>query len=369
MLQEFSTFQHTRQTFENGIIEGLHLGAQIYISVRGQTQLDTSLGQSSPNVSMEIHDRLLWLSAGKPLTAIGLGILLEKKSIPVHTPVRELIPEFSLGGKESVTLHHLLTHTGGFRTADQLDEKLPWDEMIAAICGTPLENSWIPGEKAGYHIACSWYLLGEIIQRLSGGSFTEFIHRELLRPMGMSETELNIPTTSPDLSIANFPSLYNTWGGEQKAHNEWNSIDFLQRQRPGSNVRGPIRDLGRFYESLLGYGEPKGSTLSKSMIQQFTSRHRAGLYDHTLKGQVDWGYGFLIQPLQKGPLPLPYTYGIHASPETFGHSGNQCSCAFADPKNNLVVAWICNGRPGEILHQKRANAINDAIYHDLEMAS
>jgi CubicO group peptidase (beta-lactamase class C family) len=62
---------------------------------------------------------------------------------------------------------------------------------------------------------------------------------------------------------------------------------------------------------------------------------------------------------------MPYSFGRHASTDTFGHSGNQASCAFADPKNRLVVAWACNGMPGERKHQQRQRAINNSIYEDL----
>jgi CubicO group peptidase (beta-lactamase class C family) len=63
-----------------------------------------------------------------------------------------------------------------------------------------------------------------------------------------------------------------------------------------------------------------------------------------------------------------YGFGPHASADTFGHSGNQSSCAYADPKHGLVVAWTCNGMPGEAKHQARASAINRAIYEDLGLA-
>ena len=61
----------------------------------------------------------------------------------------------------------------------------------------------------------------------------------------------------------------------------------------------------------------------------------------------------------------PYGYGPLCSEGTFGHSGAQSSCAFADPAHDLVVVWICNGLPGELRHQERARAINQAVYQDI----
>ena len=62
---------------------------------------------------------------------------------------------------------------------------------------------------------------------------------------------------------------------------------------------------------------------------------------------------------------MPYSFGERASRRAFGHSGVQSSCAFADPEHGLVIAWLCNGMPGEGKHQPRQRAINDAIYADV----
>ena len=88
------------------------------------------------------------------------------------------------------------------------------------------------------------------------------------------------------------------------------------------------------------------------------------MFDETFKFKMDWGLGFIINSNRDG-FQMPYSFGRYASPETFGHSGNQAACAFADPKHRLVVAWVCNGMPGERKHQQRQRAINNAIYEDL----
>ena len=87
------------------------------------------------------------------------------------------------------------------------------------------------------------------------------------------------------------------------------------------------------------------------------------MIDLTFKAKLDWGFGFMID--SKGYTgPHSYGYGKFASADTFGHSGNQCSCAFADPANGLVVAWACNGMPGESDHQIRQHELNTRIYQD-----
>ena len=65
-------------------------------------------------------------------------------------------------------------------------------------------------------------------------------------------------------------------------------------------------------------------------------------------------------------LTLPGLESLQA--EVVWWENNQCGCAFADPANDLVVAWVVNGMPGEPKHQQRQNAINAAIYEDLKLA-
>ena len=145
--------------------------------------------------------------------------------------------------------------------------------------------------------------------------------------------------------------------------------------RPGGNARGPMSQLARFYDALLAArgdlnsGAPAPAfKLSRETARRFTGRRRAGLFDETFKCVIDWGYGFLLDSKQYGGGATgehPYGYGPHASADTFGHGGNQSSSAFADPRHNLSVAWATNGLPGELKHQRRAAAVNGAIYEDL----
>jgi CubicO group peptidase (beta-lactamase class C family) len=103
-------------------------------------------------------------------------------------------------------------------------------------------------------------------------------------------------------------------------------------------------------------------------VELFTSRHRVGMFDQTFQHEIDWGLGFTIDSNRYGAETIPYGFGRHASPSTFGHGGSQSSVAFADPEHGLVVALVCNGRPGEARHNRRARDIHSAIYEDLGLA-
>ena len=63
----------------------------------------------------------------------------------------------------------------------------------------------------------------------------------------------------------------------------------------------------------------------------------------------------------------PYSFGPGCGEESFGHNGNQSSAAYVDPENELVVCFAFNGLPGEEKHQVRLQALNEAIYKDLDI--
>ena len=63
--------------------------------------------------AMQPDTLMLWLSAGKPLTAIAIAMLMERGQLSLDQSVASVIPEFAVNGKEVITLRHLLTHTAG----------------------------------------------------------------------------------------------------------------------------------------------------------------------------------------------------------------------------------------------------------------
>jgi CubicO group peptidase (beta-lactamase class C family) len=146
----------------------------------------------------------------------------------------------------------------------------------------------------------------------------------------------------------------------------WHDLDHCQAVSPGANTRGPVRELGRFYNCLLDGGELDGQRiLTEESVGLLTTRHREGLYDQTLFHNVDFGLGVILDSNRYGADTVPYGYSPLCSERTFGHGGSQSSIGFADPENELVVCYVANCRIGEPRHQKRNREIVSAIYRDL----
>lgn len=355
----------TAAVIEGGISAGLHVGAQLYVSLKGQPVADLAFGASRPGVLMTPDSIVLWLSCTKPLAAVAIARLWEAGKLALDDRIADHIPEFGNKGKEAATIRHVLTHTAGFRWVETGWPDAAWDDSIARICDARQERDWTPGKRAGYGPYASWFLLGEIVRRIDGRGFCEYVRQDLFEPLGMTDSWIAMP-----------PERHRAYGDriaimQRRDGPAW--VDYGmdgEKQcaacRPSGSGHGPARELGRFYEMLLNGGTRGGvRILSPQSVEALTARHRVGMTDETFRHVIDWGLGFLLNSNQYGAATVPYGYGRHASPRTFGHSGNQSSSAFADPEHGLAVACVCNGIPGEAAHQQRMREVHAAIYEDL----
>lgn len=355
----------TLSLIEQGIAHGLHPGAQLYVSRNGQMIADAAIGQSRPEVAMSADTSMAWQSAGKPLTAAAMGKLWEAGRLHLDDPAARFIPEFGVHGKEAITIRHLLTHTAGIRWAN-FSAGDDWDRVLESINTVRPEPRWTAGQKAGYHALTSWYVLGEILRRLMGRDFEPALRTLVLEPMGMNNTICHL-SADQERDNPHYSGLYNTKGGQMTG--DRSTIGICS---PGSSLRGPVRELGRFYEGLLKQlgTDADGSdhsVIRPQTIEAMTARHRVGMFDHTFKRVLDWGLGFIVNSQYLGG-DIPYGFGDHASMRAFGHGGRQSAIALADPEHQLVVALAFNGMPGEKENDQRTRPILTALYEELGLA-
>jgi len=364
----------TFTVIQAGTERGLHSGFQIFVSLQGEVIADAGIGGAGLNEKnrtprpMTANTLALWLSAGKPLTAAAILQLADNNRLELDTPVASVIPEFATGGKEPITLRHLLTHTGGFRNVETGWPMTSWGETVSLICATPLEEGWQIGETAGYHPSSSWFILGEIIARVSGRPFTDYLREEVCKPLGMLDSWNGMPSEFRSLNVKRLGGLSQRERGRTEPL-PWHDESHCAAASPGVNTRGPIRELGRFYESLLaGLRNDECPILTQESVSLLTGRHREGQFDETLRHLVDFGLGVIVNSNRYGADTVPYGFGRFCSEDTFGHGGAQSSIGFADRQNELVVAWAANVRAGEGQHQRRNREINSAIYEDLGLS-
>ncbi len=351
----------------SGITSGLHIGAQACVIHHSKVIADFAVGESRPGVAMTTDTLMLWLSATKPVAAIAVALLWERGQLGLDDRVGRYVPEFAVHGKEPITIRHMLTHTAGIRGAANNFTRDPWEKTIARICGSRIEPGWVPGHKAGYHLASTWFMLGEVIRRIDGRRFEQFVRDEIFLPLGMRDSWVGMTVEDYTRYRDRVGIMQNTDPAAKIPH-AWDTPEMASLCKPGGNGRGPARELARFYQMLLNGGSLDGVRLvSPQTVEAMTARHRVGLFDHTFKHNMDWALGFVVNNNQYGVDTARYGYGPHASWRTYGHSGHQSSVAFADPTHRLAVAVIFNGTPGEAPHDQRVRAVLTELYRELKL--
>lgn len=406
-----SDLPRTRDALLRGIDQGLHPAAQLYVSRHGSPVAELALGEarpgsssSTPTAPMHGDTLVLWLSSTKPVAAVAIGQLWERRLLALDDPIARHVPEFAQNGKDAITIRHALTHTGGFRLPQVGWPAVDWEETIARVCAARLEPRWVPGEKAGYHMSSSWFALGEVVRRVDGRTFADYVREEIFLPLGMDDCWIGMPAERyrAYMDAGRLAQPWNTEVQKPRAH-VWDEEAYVTRCSPGGNGWGPMRQLGRFYEALLAGGALDGRrVLQPQTVEALLARHRVGMVDHTFRQVMDWGLGFIpnsrpglvetfaalrqlegaTRPNDTGstgaassPAPpppdveLPYHYGPYASRRAVGHSGYRSSTAFVDPPHGLVVALAVTGTPSDAAHAERFREVLAAIYEDLGLAA
>ncbi len=355
----------TTKVLEDGIADGLHLGAQVYVSLDGKVIADGAIGEARAGVPMTPEHLIVWFSMTKATVAVSMAQLWERGLIDLDDPIAKHVPEFGVNAKERITIRHCLTHTGGFRTGDAVlssakEPEANWDEVVAGICAVPLEDGWVPGNNAGYHLTCGMTMLAEVLRRVGGRFYSQYVREEVFLPLGMDDCWVGMPLDQFESYGDRIGTMHHTAGDAPIPLDRIDSKGSLTRCSPGGGGRGPMRQLGRMYEMLAGGGEREGiRLLGPQTVAAITARHRVGIFDQTFGIVLDWGLGFGIDSS---------SHGRHSSRRVFGHGGAQSSIAYCDPEFGLVVALQTNGMPGTDKHYVRLTALADAIYEDTGLA-
>src|SRR5688572_4504951 len=242
----------TMQAIEDGMRQGLHVGAQLYVSLRGRVIADVGVGlvrparDGRPAVEMTPDSIMLWLSSGKPLTAVAVARLWERGLLGLDDPIVKFIPEFAAHGKETITLRHLLTHTAPLRMLDTGWPAASWEQIIGRIAAMRPEPRWVPGRTAGYSAHLTWFILGEIVRRVSDEPIERYVRDHVLRPCGMGNSFLAMTAEEYGANEQRLAVMQVTEKGEPRALGA-DTMQAATNPRPSGSARGPARELGRFY--------------------------------------------------------------------------------------------------------------------------
>jgi D-alanyl-D-alanine carboxypeptidase len=183
----------------NLVVERRTAGAAIGVRRGGSAPFVRTFGAANLETSTPVRADTIFriASVTKQFTAAAIMQLIERGRLALEAPAATYLPEFPRHeGGGAVTIHQLLTHTSGLHDyvnggmpADAGDWSRAPDRHRQVARMTPLYD--FPPGSAWAYSNTNYLLLGAIIERLSGQSYGEYLHANLLGPAGMTDTALD----------------------------------------------------------------------------------------------------------------------------------------------------------------------------------
>jgi CubicO group peptidase (beta-lactamase class C family) len=346
---------------EDGIRRGAYPGAALVVGRRdtilfakGYGHLTWSGASPAADPDSTLYDLA---SLTKVIaTTTALMLLVERGTVRLDAPVATYLPEFNGSGSAAISVRQLLAHTSGLR-AD-----LPDRELKAITDGAVLRRRVLaetprvpPGTRVVYS-DLNAILLGEMVGRVTGQSLDRFVAREVLGPLGLTQTLFHPP---PRLRARAAPT--GVWRGHPVAGvvNDPSAAK-LGGVSGNAGLFGTAADLARFAQFMLRDGAlPDGRRLVRAeTVRLFTSK------------AADFGRGTEARALGWQAVPTGESVssaGTLFGARSYGHTGWTGTSLWIDPERDVFVVLLTNRayaprarRPFTLLKQVRGGVADAA---------
>ncbi len=347
---------------EREIKEGLLPACQLAIARHGKIGAMRTYGHATQGGSEKTaSDQTFFIimSCTKAITSAAAWLLMQEGKLHPDDRVVKLVPEFGEHGKEEVTVNHLLTHTSAIPNAPGWQKEFgDKKRRLERLAQWRLDHP--AGAQFRYHVAANFWPIAEIIERISGLDYREFVRTRIAEPLGLPDLRVGIHRLQND-RVADV-----VWAGEpakaeeyQKlgiapprvsmgAINEAAIVEFneLETREAGSPAGGGITtaaDLALFYQALLNEGRAyDGKRIWQPEMLREAFKIRTGTMKDPDRGMLaNRALGIVIAG-DDGKANLR-GFGRTNSPQAFGHPGFGGQCAWADPASGISFAYVTNG--------------------------
>lgn len=327
-------------------------GAQLCVLRHGEVVLHEAVNCAP--------DSLFWMfSASKPYTTMLVHLMAERGVIDLDDRVATYWPEFGRHGKDRITIRQVLQHRTGFSTAGSwLRDVLSctdWQHAVHAIEETHPRRE--AGGDPAYQFLTFGFILGEVLQRVTGRQYRDLMHQELITPLGLRDTYLGL---GRDEWPRHVPVVFRHAGGTIAASgiNRYRTREAIM---PSAGMSATAHDVANFFQMLLDGGRVGAEQLIKpeTILAARTPSSR-GEIDRFCHARIPWSYGFQLGGA-RGPRGIP-PFGYRSTQNTFGHNGSNCCIAWADPDRDLAFAYLTNLRVHRDVDMAHLAAVADQVF-------
>jgi len=371
----------------------------VLVAKNNQIIYKKAFGIKNPKTkdTYQIDDIFRIASMTKAITSIGIMKLWERGLIGLDDPIENYIPEFKNVGildkffpkdstfttkptKKKITIRNLLTHTSGLGygfidgnpeiKATYVKEKNKFmpegvlgfsdsdvtiEETIKRMAKMPLHHE--PGERFTYAIGID--VLGYLIEIISGETLSEFLEKEIFRPLEMKDTYFYLPKEKKNKLV---PIL-------TKKEDKWTIFD-----DPRYNINYPIEGAKKFYSGGGGLSSTvedyykflsiflnDGTYNSKKIISPSTNQliQKDQLIKITNTSDPGLGHGLVSGIIRDSDVLT----GAKGSEGTIVWGGYFNTAYFADPDQKIIGIIF---KQTQEISEPTSDRFNQIIYGALQ---
>ena len=294
-------------------------GCVLLIAKKGQVIYERGFGSANVELNVPMQAEMVFRigSITKQFTAVAVLQLVEKGRISLNDSIQQYLGNFHFKGK-TITIRHLLTHTSGIKGYEEIDARLPNAIRVDFAAATVIDSldklplDFAPGSR--YHYSNSnYFLLGCIIEKLSGKTYQQYLKENIFDPIGLSSTFYE----SPSAIIPNRVSGY-AWHDEKYWNADYISMSLVYS---AGALLSNATNLYKWHSSLF-----EGKLISpESLVAATTPQPLAN-------GQTsEYGYGWFIRN----------NNGV----KSIGHGGAIDGFRAMEnyfPEQDLYITLLCN---------------------------
>jgi uncharacterized protein YbbC (DUF1343 family)/CubicO group peptidase (beta-lactamase class C family) len=268
-------------------------------------------------------------------TTTSVMILVEQGKIRLSDRVATYIPGFERYGKADITVRHLLTHVSGLRPDVDLAEMWTGSDRAISLAIEEVPTSR-PGERFVYS-DINFFLLGDIVRRVSGQPLDRFAREHVFEPLGMKDTMFNPPASlAPRIAPTESCTRYG-WPcqGPEMTMLRGFVHDPTARRMGGiaghAGLFSTAADLATYCRMLLSGGVHDGQRiLSPLAVEKMTTPATPELEANT-RG-LGWDIDSAFSSNRGELLPIG----------SFGHTGFTGTSIWIDPLTEMFVIFLSN---------------------------
>ncbi|MHA2249922.1 MAG: serine hydrolase domain-containing protein [Candidatus Kariarchaeaceae archaeon] len=307
---------HFKKVYEREIVKLLREakvpGLSVLISKDGETLYERNFGSREWEGSKPATSDTLYgiASMTKSMTSTAILMLHEQGKLNIHDPISKYLPVTINYQNTAITIHDLMCHGSGLpnlasystslRNEDLTPFKMPnipmgnWDDFYFYVNEA---QDWLvskPGEKF-YYNNDGYTMLSQIIAKVSGMKYEDYMEKELLHPIGMTRSTFDREKLEKDDNVS---KGYST---------EFEKKELLRKPKPhlsgmfnsgAGGLNSSSREMTKYLQFHLNGGRHGDKQLlSADLIAEMQKPHNTNIQGESYflyEKKAAYGYGLSI---------------------------------------------------------------------------